>query len=79
MIKPHMFNFRACDRYIEWTEQTFPQGGKESNLTTLLERVVSKFTEEKRYHDDPRYVELWIKFVGFFPLLTHLYLPLKQH
>ncbi|XP_037602426.1 mitotic checkpoint serine/threonine-protein kinase BUB1 beta [Sebastes umbrosus] len=50
------------DRYIKWTEQTFPQGGKESNLGTLLERVVTRFTEEKKYHDDSRYVELWIKF-----------------
>lgn len=50
------------DRYINWTEQTFPQGGKESNLTTLLERAVTKFTDEKKYHNDPRYVNLWIKF-----------------
>ncbi|CAG5866236.1 unnamed protein product [Menidia menidia] len=50
------------DRYIKWTEQTFPQGGKESNLATLLERVVTRFTEEQKYHNDPRYVDLWIKF-----------------
>ncbi|XP_033843760.1 mitotic checkpoint serine/threonine-protein kinase BUB1 beta [Periophthalmus magnuspinnatus] len=50
------------DRYINWTEQTFPQGGKESNLTTLLERAATRFTEEKKYHNDPRYVDLWIKF-----------------
>lgn len=50
------------DRYINWTEQTFPQGGKESNMTTLLERAVTRFTEEKKYHNDPRYVDLWIKF-----------------
>lgn len=51
------------DRYIKWTEQTFPQGGKESNISTLLERAVTRFTEEKKYHNDPRYVDLWIKFV----------------
>ncbi|XP_059209389.1 mitotic checkpoint serine/threonine-protein kinase BUB1 beta [Centropristis striata] len=50
------------DRYIKWTEQTFPQGGKESNLVALLEQVVGRFTEEKKYHEDPRYVDLWIKF-----------------
>uniref|UniRef100_A0AAY5K935 BUB1 N-terminal domain-containing protein n=1 Tax=Esox lucius TaxID=8010 RepID=A0AAY5K935_ESOLU len=38
------------DRYVKWTEQTYPQGGKESNLT------------DKRYHNDRRYVDLWIKF-----------------
>ncbi|KAI4875149.1 hypothetical protein NFI96_013023 [Prochilodus magdalenae] len=50
------------DRYIKWTEQNYPQGGKESNLNVLLERVVMKFTEEKKYHNDARYVALWIKF-----------------
>lgn len=53
----------VLNRYIKWTQQTFPQGGKESNLTTLLESVVTKFTEEKKYHDDPRFVDLWIQFV----------------
>lgn len=55
----------SSDRYIMWTEQTFPHGGKESNLSTLLECVVKKFTDEKKYHNDPRYIELWIKFVCF--------------
>ncbi|XP_029972930.1 mitotic checkpoint serine/threonine-protein kinase BUB1 beta [Salarias fasciatus] len=50
------------DRYIKWTEQTFPQGGKESHLATLLERVVTRFTEDKKYSNDSRYVDLWIKF-----------------
>ncbi|XP_030622852.1 mitotic checkpoint serine/threonine-protein kinase BUB1 beta [Chanos chanos] len=50
------------DRYIKWTEQTYPQGGKESNLSVLLETAVMRFTEEKKYHNDPRYVDLWIKF-----------------
>lgn len=55
------------DRYIKWTEQTFPQGGKESNLATILEQTVTRFSEEKRYHEDPRYVELWIKFAENCP------------
>ncbi|KAK1793395.1 hypothetical protein P4O66_011774, partial [Electrophorus voltai] len=49
-------------RYIKWTEQTYPQGGKDSSLTILLERAVMKFTEEKRYHNDVRYIDLWIRF-----------------
>lgn len=52
------------DRYIKWTEQTIPQGGKMSNLATLLERVVTRFTEEKKYYNDPRYIDLWIKFAS---------------
>lgn len=50
-------------RYIKWTEQTFPQGGKESNLHTLLEQAVARFTNVEKYHNDLRYVEIWIKFV----------------
>ncbi|XP_029349439.1 mitotic checkpoint serine/threonine-protein kinase BUB1 beta isoform X2 [Echeneis naucrates] len=61
------------DRYIKWTEQTFPQGGKESNLTTLLERAVTRFTEEKKYHNDPRYVDLWIKFAESCPEPLDIY------
>ncbi|XP_026211284.1 mitotic checkpoint serine/threonine-protein kinase BUB1 beta [Anabas testudineus] len=61
------------DRYIKWTEQTFPQGGKESNLATLLERVVTRFTEEKKYHSDPRYVDLWNKFAENCPEPLDIY------
>ncbi|KAK6479167.1 mitotic checkpoint serine/threonine-protein kinase BUB1 beta-like [Huso huso] len=50
------------DRYIKWTEQTYPQGGKESNLSTLIERVVMHFNEEKKYFNDPRYLNFWLKF-----------------
>nr|XP_057947378.1 mitotic checkpoint serine/threonine-protein kinase BUB1 beta [Doryrhamphus excisus]XP_057947379.1 mitotic checkpoint serine/threonine-protein kinase BUB1 beta [Doryrhamphus excisus] len=50
------------DRYIKWSEQMFPQGGKDSNLSTLLEQAVTRFTDEKKYHNDPRYVDLWIKY-----------------
>ncbi|XP_043088288.1 mitotic checkpoint serine/threonine-protein kinase BUB1 beta [Puntigrus tetrazona] len=49
-------------RYIKWTKQTYPQGGKESNLSVLLERAVTRFTSDKKYLDDGRYVELWIEF-----------------
>ncbi|XP_032852392.1 mitotic checkpoint serine/threonine-protein kinase BUB1 beta isoform X2 [Tyto alba] len=50
------------DRYIKWTEQTFPQGGKESNLTAILERAVKALNEQRRYYKDPRYLSLWLKF-----------------
>ncbi|KAM9062646.1 mitotic checkpoint serine/threonine-protein kinase BUB1 beta [Sarcophilus harrisii] len=48
-------------RYINWTEQNFPQGGKESNMSTLLERAVEALQEEKRYYNDPRFLSLWLK------------------
>ncbi|XP_007480101.2 mitotic checkpoint serine/threonine-protein kinase BUB1 beta isoform X2 [Monodelphis domestica] len=48
-------------RYINWTEQNFPQGGKESNMSTLLERAVEALQEERRYYNDPRFLSLWLK------------------
>nr|XP_009479327.1 PREDICTED: mitotic checkpoint serine/threonine-protein kinase BUB1 beta [Pelecanus crispus] len=50
------------DRYIKWTEQTFPQGGKESNLAAILERAVKALNEQQRYYKDPRYLNIWLKF-----------------
>ncbi|NXH20569.1 BUB1B kinase, partial [Bucco capensis] len=50
------------DRYIKWTEQAFPQAGKESNLAELLERAVKALHDQKRYYKDPRYLQLWLKF-----------------
>ncbi|KAM8907093.1 mitotic checkpoint serine/threonine-protein kinase BUB1 beta isoform 1-T1 [Lycaon pictus] len=49
------------DRYINWTEQNYPQGGKESNMSTLLERAVEALQGEKRYYNDPRFLSLWLK------------------
>ncbi|KFZ62298.1 Mitotic checkpoint serine/threonine-protein kinase BUB1 beta, partial [Antrostomus carolinensis] len=50
------------DRYIKWTEQTFPQGGKDSNLAAILERAVKALNAQQRYYRDPRYLSLWLKF-----------------
>ncbi|XP_006831838.1 PREDICTED: mitotic checkpoint serine/threonine-protein kinase BUB1 beta [Chrysochloris asiatica] len=49
------------DRYINWTEQNYPQGGKESNMSTLLERAVEALQGEKRYYSDARFLNLWLK------------------
>lgn len=42
----------------------------------LLEQAVMKFTEVEKYHNDPRYAELWIKFVCdifiIAPLTSHM-------
>ncbi|XP_073732887.1 mitotic checkpoint serine/threonine-protein kinase BUB1 beta isoform X1 [Callorhinus ursinus] len=64
------------DRYINWTEQNYPQGGKESNMSTLLERAVEALQGEKRYYNDPRFLSLWLK-LGHLcsePLDTYSYL-----
>ncbi|XP_005381274.1 PREDICTED: mitotic checkpoint serine/threonine-protein kinase BUB1 beta isoform X2 [Chinchilla lanigera] len=49
------------DRYINWTEQSYPQGGKECNMSTLLERAIEALQGEKRYYSDPRFLNLWLK------------------
>lgn len=64
-------------RYINWTEQNYPQGGKESNMSTLLERAVEALQGEKRYYSDPRFLSLWLKLVSLsevpfeFNILNH--------
>ncbi|XP_043930079.1 mitotic checkpoint serine/threonine-protein kinase BUB1 beta [Protopterus annectens] len=64
------------DRYIKWTEEAYPQGGKESNLTALLERVVQRFGEETKYYNDPRLLDIWLKFANICtePLDVYRYL-----
>ncbi|XP_010013680.1 PREDICTED: mitotic checkpoint serine/threonine-protein kinase BUB1 beta, partial [Nestor notabilis] len=68
------------DRYIKWTEQTFPQGGKESNLAAILERAVKALNEQKRYYKDPRYLNLWLKFGNYCnePLDLYSYLRSQE-
>ncbi|KAL0969192.1 hypothetical protein UPYG_G00223690 [Umbra pygmaea] len=61
------------DRYVKWTEQTYPQGGKESNLSVLLERAVVRFTEDKKYHNDKRYIDIWVKFAQNGPEPLDIY------
>ncbi|XP_069773227.1 mitotic checkpoint serine/threonine-protein kinase BUB1 beta isoform X2 [Narcine bancroftii] len=51
------------DRYIKWTEQMFPHGGTDSNLSALLERSLELFLRNNRYYRDPRYLSHWLKFV----------------
>lgn len=46
-----------------WTEQNCVKGGKEYNLEKLLENYLKQFAEETRYHNDPRYVSAWIRYV----------------
>ncbi|XP_068004218.1 mitotic checkpoint serine/threonine-protein kinase BUB1 beta [Melanerpes formicivorus] len=68
------------DRYIKWTEQTFPQGGKESNLAAVLERAVKAFYEQQRYYKDPRFLNLWLKFANCCtePLDVYSYLHSQE-
>ncbi|XP_078089581.1 mitotic checkpoint serine/threonine-protein kinase BUB1 beta isoform X1 [Mustelus asterias] len=53
------------DRYIKWTEQTFPHGGTDSNHSALLERDLKLFLKDERYYSDLRYLGHWLKFVDY--------------
>ncbi|XP_075281406.1 mitotic checkpoint serine/threonine-protein kinase BUB1 beta isoform X2 [Opisthocomus hoazin] len=68
------------DRYIKWTEQTFPQGGKECNLAAILERAVKALNEQQRYYKDPRYLNIWLKFGNYCnePLDLYSYLHSQE-
>ncbi|XP_074641386.1 uncharacterized protein LOC141899120 isoform X2 [Tubulanus polymorphus] len=48
-------------RYINWTEQNFPRGGRDGKLLRLLEAVVHKFKVVEKYKNDKRYVDAWLK------------------
>ncbi|XP_009080371.1 PREDICTED: mitotic checkpoint serine/threonine-protein kinase BUB1 beta [Acanthisitta chloris] len=66
------------DRYIKWTEQTFPQGGKDGNLAAILERAVKALYEQQRYYKDPRYLRLWLKFGNYCTEPLDLYSYLRS-
>ncbi|XP_072896376.1 mitotic checkpoint serine/threonine-protein kinase BUB1 beta isoform X1 [Hemitrygon akajei] len=53
------------DRYIKWTEQVFPHGGTDSNLSALLERSLELFLRNDQYYSDLRYLGHWLKFVDY--------------
>ena len=51
-------------RYISWVEQEYPKGGKEGNIPTLIESCIRKFKDDKTVHNDPRFVEIWLKYAA---------------
>ena len=50
--------------YIVWVEQTYPNGGKEGNLNSLLEKCLKEFKGDVKYNDDPRFFEVWMKYAN---------------
>lgn len=63
-------------RYVLWVEQNYPKGGKEGNITKLIEKCVtalhtSKDTH-KKYDNDSRFLELWIKYVSVAPSKSYV-------
>ncbi|XP_046387162.1 mitotic checkpoint serine/threonine-protein kinase BUB1-like [Ischnura elegans] len=48
--------------YINWVIQAYPSN-EVADLTTLIHKCLAKFKDDERYHQDVRYVKLWIKCV----------------
>ena len=53
-------------RYINWTDQNFPKGGREGNVINLIKQCAKLFKDDERYRNDERYMNIWIKFVSIF-------------
>uniref|UniRef100_UPI00358F1D01 uncharacterized protein isoform X3 n=1 Tax=Myxine glutinosa TaxID=7769 RepID=UPI00358F1D01 len=49
------------DRYIAWTEQMFPQGGIDSQLQALLERLLKTFVDDERYKNSECFLNHCLK------------------
>ncbi|KAM9655575.1 mitotic checkpoint serine/threonine-protein kinase BUB1 isoform 4-T4 [Morphnus guianensis] len=53
------------DRYMQWVEGCLPLQEKQNRLPSLLEQLVKVFVSDKRYHQDPRFVNYCIKLAEF--------------
>ena len=49
--------------YVVWVEQTFTKAGKDGNLNELLEKCIRQFKDDEKYTQDPRFFEVWMKYV----------------
>ncbi|NXK04438.1 BUB1 kinase, partial [Herpetotheres cachinnans] len=53
------------DRYARWVEGCLPLQEKQTRLPGLLEQLVKMFIGDKRYHQDPRFVNYCVKLAEF--------------
>ncbi|XP_017888185.1 uncharacterized protein LOC108629820 isoform X2 [Ceratina calcarata] len=50
--------------YILWVEQSYPKSGHESPISKLLQQCLAIFEKETKYHQDRRYIRLWINYIS---------------
>ncbi|XP_066588333.1 probable inactive serine/threonine-protein kinase bub1 [Prorops nasuta] len=50
--------------YIIWAEQSYPKNGHESHIGKLLQECLSTFEKDARYHQDRRFIRLWINYIS---------------
>lgn len=65
------------DRYIRWTQNTYPSNAGQSQLLPLLERTTKAFLKDENYKNDARYLKIWLQYIRLFsdaPRETFAYL-----
>ncbi|KAG1654449.1 Mitotic checkpoint serine/threonine-protein kinase BUB1 beta [Nymphon striatum] len=50
-------------RYINWVQQNYPSGGKESGLLEICKKVFYRFYAEEKYKNDERFIQMWIIYI----------------
>ncbi|XP_041044229.1 mitotic checkpoint serine/threonine-protein kinase BUB1 [Carcharodon carcharias] len=51
------------DRFLQWAEPLLPPAEK-GILVSVLERLVKNFMDDKKYYNDPRYINYWLKLIN---------------
>lgn len=57
--------------YILWVEQSYPKSGHESHIGKLLQQCLAIFEKETKYHQDRRFIRLWINYVRYLKYILH--------
>ncbi|CAG9540756.1 unnamed protein product [Cercopithifilaria johnstoni] len=52
-----------CLRYINWFEEHFPTGWKQSHLFSILTRIINTFGHREEFLNDERMLKFWIKLI----------------
>lgn len=54
--------------FVLWIEQNYPNLGPEIKYNAILEDTISIFKDDLNYKQDPRFIEILIKYVSFYAL-----------
>lgn len=49
--------------YIQWVEENYPQGGRESDLLVVLEQCLEKLRDKDVYKSDRRLLEVYLRYL----------------
>ena len=51
------------NHYIQWVEENYPQGGKEGDLLTILEKCLEKLKDSSQYQSDQRLLDIYLRYL----------------